>query len=77
MTCVFNPFTCATDWLAALPWGWIGLGLILGALIGRWGVGILVAAFIALKLSKGIPSDQIWNHPDDQSKRPSRRRRPF
>lgn len=77
MTCLLDPVACAGNWLAALPWGWIGLGLIIGALIGRWGVGILLAAFLALKLSKGIPSSEIWKHPDEQPKRPSRRRRSF
>lgn len=77
MTCFLDPTTCATAWLSSLPWLWITLGLIVGALVGRYGAALLIVGALLvmrLKPSRKVPSDEIWPHPDNQ---PRKRHRPF
>ena len=55
LTCFFNPLSCATDWFNALPAFQVlivGLvaGMIVGAILGKWGTGALLAAVAALSI---------------------------
>lgn len=58
ISCLFNPAGCLSDGVQSLlslvPFGAYGAvaiaGLIIGAAIGKWGVGALIAAIIAVKV---------------------------
>lgn len=73
IACLLNPASCIGDLatsaadaiLSLFPFGAIGLaftaGMIIGAIIGKWGVGALIALAIAVKLGSAV---QVA-HPDN------------
>lgn len=60
LSCLFDPGACVdgvvTSWLSWFPFGSHGLmfatGMIVGAILGKLGVGAVFAALIALKFAK-------------------------
>ena len=78
LSCVFDPAACATGvvtgWLDWFPFGASGLifvaGMIVGAILGKWGVGALVAALVALKFApKRVSTEEQYGIPVPQPKR--------
>lgn len=71
MECLFNPGACVTsaiDSLVALvPYGTLGMafaaGMIIGAILGKWGVGAILALVLAVKV--GSKSDYPAEVPDE------------
>ena len=68
LSCVFDPGACVdgavASWLAWFPFGSHGLmfaaGMIVGAILGKWGVGAVFAALVALKFSaKGDQHEHV------------------
>lgn len=65
MNCLFDPIGCFTgglaSWFHSIPLLWLlgaalVAGMILGAILGRWGVGAAVGVLVAiLALSKAKP----------------------
>lgn len=59
LTCLFNPLDCATSnvaaWFHSIPLVWLllialGLGMLLGAWLGKLGVGVLLASVFGILL---------------------------
>lgn len=77
MSCVFDPGLCFSqgiDWLAAIfPLGLFGIGLLVGALIGKFGVSVLFGAMLLMRGRKEEP--EMYRHPDDPQ--PPKKRRSF
>lgn len=66
LACGFNPGQCfdtvIRTWLDWFPFGSHGLmfatGMIVGAILGKWGVAAVFAALVALKFANRVPSEK-------------------
>lgn len=69
-SCFFNPGACidgaVASWLAWYPFGIEGVKatvwMVIGASLGKWGVGAVIALGLALKVSGKTPD--IYEHED-------------
>ncbi|MDB5531586.1 MAG: hypothetical protein JWR51_4689 [Devosia sp.] len=84
MTCLLDPIGCFTEglssWFHSIPLLWllgaaVVAGMILGAILGRWGVGAAVGVLVAiLALSRNKPAEpEVFEHEDPK---PIRRVKP-
>lgn len=82
--CLFDPGGCVqaavSSWVDWVPFGIIGVtfaaGLICGAILGKWGVGAVIALGLALKVSgKAVPTEAQYPHPDRPEDRPVPKKR--
>lgn len=82
--CALNPGACidgaVASWVAWFPFGLNGVifatGMIVGAILGKWGVGAVFALVLALKVSG--KADEVHEHvagrdaaPPEAAKRPT------
>lgn len=71
-SCVTNPGACIDGtiqgWINWWPFGLEGLKatfwLIIGAALGKWGVGAAVGLLFASKFAKAPTSEEQYPHPD-------------
>lgn len=74
--CIMDPGACFAEGFSSIaavfPLGQFGMGLIVGAVIGKFGVGALLALWVAMR-SRG-EEPEIYRHPDDNLSRGKRRR---
>lgn len=59
--------TAVATWIDWFPFGIIGVaftaGLIIGAVLGKWGVGVLIALAVALKVAS-VKEPDLFPHED-------------
>ena len=72
MKCLFNPGQCFADGVDSLlslfPFGAYGVvfiaALIIGAVLGKWGVAALIAAIVAVKVGSSRRNDEFTGEVD-------------
>jgi len=80
--CILSPGPCidaaVASWLAWFPFGVVGLaftaGLVCGAALGKWGVAVVIALALALKVSGKADEPAEWQHPDPEPVKPKKRK---
>jgi len=84
-SCLLAPGDCINSaiatWIAWFPFGIEGVKaaawMIVGAILGKVGVGVVLALVAALKVSSALPTEHQYPHPDEKPAPKPKKRRPF
>lgn len=80
LKCLFDPIGCVqttvAGWWASIPvewlvWGALGVGLVLGAILGRWGVAALLGGLALIAALNARTPDRHQVEIDGNDARPN------